>query len=570
MTPLPSMMDFVVAIVAAFLGGAVVKRLGQPPVLGYLLAGIVVGPFATGLISDIARINTLAQIGVAFLMFQAGTELSLSQLRKMQGITLAGPFVQLLLMAPFVVVAVFLTQLPIVEVSYLGIILALSSTTVVIKLMAGRGEVDALHGRLAIAFSIVQDLPMIPAIVIFTSFALAANTLTSGALTLSVLGGLGKALAFVAVAYFVGAKLFPPFLKRIASYGGDLFLLCVVAVALGMAFLSSLLGISLVLGAFIAGLVVAESEVTYRVSREVSPISDIFVTFFFVSVGMLLDIPFVFGHLSAVMVIVLVVVFGKAVLLTAIGFMFRYSGRTSFLMGLTLAQIGEEAFLLAQIGLQHGILTTSSYSLVLAGAVTSIVLNPLLLTASPSLLRLFQRVPVLKQAFLTSTQDPSGAIPEGLQGHTIVCGYGQVGEELAQALDRHDIKYVVIDVEPRFTAALREKGVPVIHGDASNPLVLSKANLMRARCLVVTIPNPLVAGQVVRRARQLRRGLYIVVRGTGGERVVEELLQAGASEVIHPSFESSLEFTRSVLRDHGVSPKEVERLVQSKRIGFYG
>ncbi|MBI2935299.1 MAG: cation:proton antiporter, partial [Chloroflexi bacterium] len=418
------MMDFVVAIVAAFLGGAVVKRLGQPPVLGYLLAGIVVGPFATGLISDIARINTLAQIGVAFLMFQAGTELSLSQLRKMQGITLAGPFVQLLLMAPFVVVAVFLTQLPIVEVSYLGIILALSSTTVVIKLMAGRGEVDALHGRLAIAFSIVQDLPMIPAIVIFTSFALAANTLTSGALTLSVLGGLGKALAFVAVAYFVGAKLFPPFLKRIASYGGDLFLLCVVAVALGMAFLSSLLGISLVLGAFIAGLVVAESEVTYRVSREVSPISDIFVTFFFVSVGMLLDISFVLGHLSAVMVIVLVVVFGKAVLLTAIGLMFRYSARTSLLMGLTLAQIGEEAFLLAQIGLQHGILTSSSYSLVLAGAVISIVLNPLLLTSSPFLLGVFQKIPALKRAFLTSTQDPSGAIPEGLQGHTIVCGYG--------------------------------------------------------------------------------------------------------------------------------------------------
>ncbi|MSP78493.1 MAG: hypothetical protein EXR67_02905 [Dehalococcoidia bacterium] len=567
MDSLPSMLEFVLAVSAAFVGGAILRKLRQPPVVGYLLAGVVIGPALLGVVSDTDRIKTLADFGVAFLMFQAGTELSLSQLKKMQGIALIGPWVQLLLFAPLVVAAAVWLSWPYTTVSYLGLIIALSSTTVVVKLMNERGEMDSQHGRAAIAFSIVQDLPMIPAIVIFTALATATGA-TSTEMVGTIGISLGKAVLFVVVAYVVGVKLVPIALRRIESMGSEVLLLAVISLALGMAYISNLMGMSLVLGAFIAGLVVAESEVHFKVLKEVSPISDLFVTFFFVSVGMLLDFRFVLTHIPQVLIIVGIIMIAKTFVMLIVGLVFKYPGRSALLMALAMAQIGEEAFLLAQVGLDKKVLSPDMYSLVLSGAVLSIVLSPLGLNAAPFLIRVFQRVPLLGHLFIDAPGMHSVS-HKALTNHVIICGYGNVGRELATTLDRRGIRYLVIETEPHYVSMLREKGIPCIMGDASKVQVLNQSGVQQAQSMAVTFPNPIVTEAVVRCARRVRKGMPIFVRGTGDEEMVELLYAAGATEVVNPSFEASMEFISKVLRGTGTSSKEVEKVVLTRRIGFY-
>lgn len=568
MPNLPTMLDFVLAVVAAFLGGALLRRFGQPPLVGYLIAGVVLGPSVLSLVNDTSLIALLAQMGVAFLMFSAGTELSLSQLRSMSGIALGGPWVQFLIMAPFVVLAVMWTRWPVTEMAYLGVIVALSSTTVVIKILGQRNEMDTQHGRAAIAFSMVQDFPMIPAMVIFGALS-AASSQSGLAIGGSIAASFGKAVGFVVVAYAVGAKVLPAVLRKVSAQGGEMLLLAVVGIALGMAYLSNLIGISLILGAFIAGLVVAESEVNYRVLKQVAPISDLFVTFFFLSVGMLLDVKFVMAHLHQVILLVVVIMVAKAVVLSAVGMIFRQSGRTAILFGMSLGQIGEEAFLLAQVGLTMGIIGGDSYSLVLAGAVVSIILSPMLMRASSPVLRVLEAAPVLGRSFQDSWKKTRTAEVH-LSGHAIICGYGQVGRELAQALQRRGVRYVVVERLPHLVAPLRQRGEPYVLGDATHSLTLSRAGVQNAVSLAVTFSHPSAVQAVVRAARNLRTGLPIVVRGAGDEGMVEDLQQVGATEVVHPSFEASMEFIRRVLRRSGVPSRVVDRAVTSRRIGFYG
>lgn len=561
------MVEIVAAVAAAFLFGAVARRLGQPPVLGYILAGVAVGPYASGLIKDTNQITLLAQLGVAFLMFQAGTELSFAHLRRMSHFPLLGPFLQLALTLPLVVVASVM-GLPWAQATYLGLIFSLSSTATVAKLLVQRGETDTLHGRLALPFTIVQDLPLPLALVMVSALAPGKGGEGITGLVLA----LGKAAAFVVVAYALGTQVMPPLFRRVAHWSGELLLLAAVALALGMAYLTTLLGVSMALGAFVAGLLLADTDVSRRVLKEVSPVSDIFVTFFFLSVGMLLDIPFVLGHVEVVGLVLALITVMKAAILVIVGLAFGFRGRTVVLTALLMAQIGEEAFLLAQTGLSVGFLSRNIYSLVLAGAVLSIVVSPALVSAGDPLTRLLRRLPGVGGFF----REPRRAFlgrgdRKEMAGHTIICGYGQMGEEAAQALARRGFPFVVIDLDRERLRPLREQGIPCILGDAADPEVLEQAGLARASAVAVTFPDRRNVERVVRAVRSLRRGVEIIARASGTEEeAVEALREAGASEVIHPSFEASLGFVRGVLRAAGVPPREVERFVIVRRVNFYG
>ncbi|GBD10603.1 Inner membrane protein YbaL [bacterium HR23] len=566
MAGLPTMVEIVVAVAAAFLFGGVARRLGQPPVLGYILAGVVVGPYATGLIGDTAQVTLLAQLGVAFLMFQAGTELSLSHLRRMSHFTLLGPFLQLALTAPLIVVAV-VAGLPWAQAFYLGLILSLSSTTMVAKLLAQRGETDTLHGRLALPFTIVQDLPLPLALVVVSALGRGEGA-GSG---VGVVVALGKAVAFVVVAYALGAQVMPSVLRRVAHWGRELLLLAAVALALGMAYLTFLLGVSMALGAFVAGLLLADTDVSRKVLKEVSPVSDIFVTFFFLSVGMLLDIPFVLKNPAGVGLVLVLVVVVKTLILIGVGLAFGFRGRTVVLTALLMAQIGEEAFLLAQTGLAVGFLSSNAYSLVLAGAVLSILVNPAVVSAGDGLTRLLRRLPWAGGVFREPRRTYLGrARHKEMMGHTIICGYGQVGQETAQALESRGYPYVVVDLDGERLRPLRAQGIPCILGDAGDPEVLEQAGVARASAVAVTFSDRRSVERVVRAVRGVRRGVEVVARASGEEGVVESLRELGASEVIHPSFEASLGFVRMVLRAAGVPPREVERFVTVRRVTFYG
>lgn len=567
MANLPTMVEIVVAVAAAFVFGGVARRLGQPPVLGYILAGVAVGPYASRLIKDTSQVTLLAQLGVAFLMFQAGTELSLRHLRRMSHFALLGPLLQLALTLPLVALAA-VAGLPWGQAVYIGLILSLSSTTMVAKLLSQRGEMDTLHGRLALSFTIVQDLPIPIALVVVA--ALAPGKSLGG--VEGVVLAMGKAVVFVVVAYALGTQVMPPLLRRVSQWGRELLLLAAVALALGMAYLTNLLGVSMALGAFVGGLLLADTDVSRRVLKEVSPVSDIFVTFFFLSVGMLLDIPFVLGNGAGVGLVLGLILGVKTLLLMGVGLAFGFRGRIVVLMALLMAQIGEEAFLLAQAGLTGGFLSSNVYSLILAGAVLSIVVNPALVSAGQGLTNLLRAVPGVGGLF----REPRRVFPGRMQhkevtGHTIVCGYGQMGEETAQALERRGFPYVVIDLDGARLGSLRERGVPCILGDASDPQVLEQAGLARASAVAITFPDRRTVERVVRTVRSMRQGVEIIARASGTEEgVVEALREAGASEVVHPSFEASLGFVRSVLRAAGVPPREVERFLVVRRVSFYG
>lgn len=561
------MVEIVAAVAAAFLFGGVARRLGQPPVLGYILAGVAVGPYASGLIKDTNQVTLLAQLGVAFLMFQAGTELSLSHLRRLSRFPLLGPFLQLALTVPLVALA-SVAGLPWGQAAYLGLILSFSSTTMVAKLLAQRGEADTLHGRLAMPYTLVQDLPIPLGLALVSALAPGQG----GGATTGLVLALGKATAFVVVAYALGIQVAPPLMRRVAQWGRELLLLAAVALALGMAYLTNLLGVSMALGAFVAGLLLAETDVSRRVLKEVSPVSDIFVTFFFLSVGMLLDIPFVLHNLVGVGMVVGLVVVVRTVLIMAVALAFGFRGRTVVLMALLMAQMGEEAFLLAQGALSVGFLSMSTYSLVLAGAVLSIVVNPAIVSAGDPLTRFLRRLPVMGGLFREPRRAFLGqAHRREMAGHTIICGYGQMGEETAQALERRGFPFVVIDLDRERLRPLREQGVPCILGDAADPEVLEQAGLARASAVAVTFPDSRSVERVVRSVRGLRRGVEIIARASGTEeQAIETLREAGASEVIHPSFEASLGFVRGVLRAVGVPPREVERFLIVRRVNFYG
>jgi|GEM_PF-2641738 len=567
MTGPQAIVEVVVAVVVALVFGGLARRLGQPPVLGYILAGVVVGPYAGGLIRDTERITFLAQLGVALLLFQVGTELSLTRLRQMSRVALWGPFLQLALTAPLVALAA-VAGMGWGQAAYLALIFSISSTTVVAKVLAQRGEMDTPHGRLALPFSIVQDLPIPLALAAVGMMGQREGVVNWGEAVLT----LGKATAFVVVAYPLGVHIMPPLLRRIALGGRELLLLAAVALALGMAYLTHLLGVSMALGAFVSGLLLAETDVSKKVLKEVSPVADVFVTFFFLLVGMLLDVSFLRGHLLGVVVVVVaLVVVVKGVLLLGVGLAFGLRGRTAVLSALLLAQMGEEAFLLAQVGLSMGLLSSGLYSLVLAGAVLSILVSPAAVSAGEGLTRLLRRLPWVGVLF----QEPRRLFPGRgrrgeLAGHTIICGYGQMGQETAQALEWRGLPYLVIDIDRERLRPLRQRGVPCILGDAADPEVLLQAGLLKAAAVAVTFPDQRAVERVVQAARSLRQGVEVIARASGSDGdVIGDLRGAGATEVIHPTFEGSLGFVRSVLRAAGVPPREVERFLTVRRVLFY-
>jgi CPA2 family monovalent cation:H+ antiporter-2 len=339
------------------------------------------------------------------------------------------------------------------------------------------------------------------------------------------------AAGLLAATFFVGVRVVPWVLRQVLKTGSrELFLLAIVALALGTALGTQLFGLSLAFGAFLAGIVVSESELSHQAVAEIQPVRDLLATLFFVSVGMLLDPFFVVRNLGPVALVVAVVVLGKIALIVTAVRMFGYAGRTALLVGLSLAQIGEFSFVLAQLGLADGVIDEYLYNLTLAGALVTILATPLLLRLEPALLAALTRAPVLGRAFV----DPPRSLDAeelGLAQHTVICGFGRVGAELATALDRRGFGYVVIESTPTVAASLRAQGVHVLFGDAANPLILQHAGIERARVLAVTVPDLPTADRVVREARALNSGLDIVARSPSGEGP-RRLRQAGADEVV--------------------------------------
>ncbi|MDP8921720.1 MAG: cation:proton antiporter [Chloroflexota bacterium] len=564
MAELTLLVDLVLAIGAGLLGGLVAVRLGQPVILGYLVGGVFIGPFTPGPIGNYANIHVLAEGGVALLMFAIGAELSIADLRRVGRVATVGGVIQILGSIALGAAVGPLLGLGPGPSLFFGSLTALSSTVVAIRLLVGRGELASLHGRVAVGYALVQDLSLVPMMVILPALARPTERLAA-----DLAWATAMAAGLLIATFFVGARVVPWLLRWVAWTGSrELFLLAVVVLALGTALGTQLFGLSLAFGAFLAGIVVSESELSHQAVGEIQPVRDLFATLFFVSVGMLLDPYFVLRNLGPVALVVGVVVVGKIVLIVAAVRMFGYAGRLALLVGLTLAQIGEFSFVLAELGRSQGLIDEYLYNLTLAGALVTILATPLLLQLEPALFGILTRAPLLGRHFHDPQSAAEAAPGPGLAHHTVICGFGRVGQEVAAALDRRGFDYVVIEYAPPVVEALRVRGVKVLFGDAANPHVLERAGIARARVLAVTVPDLPTADRVVREARRLNRSLDIVARSPSGAGP-RRLRQAGADEVVRPELEAGLEFVRHTLRRYGVSVTEAQAIVGRRRLEYY-
>ncbi|HEX4744731.1 MAG TPA: cation:proton antiporter [Candidatus Limnocylindria bacterium] len=556
-------MDLVLAIVAAFIGGLAAQRLGQPVIVGYLIAGVALGPFTPGPVASAESVGVIAEIGVAFLMFALGAEFSRAELRGMGRVAVVGGTLQIAgTIAVGLAIGLALGLTPVQGV-FLGALLALSSTVVAIKVLAARGALQSLHGRGSVAVLIAQDLAVVPMIVLLPALGLPGAIDWAGLLLT-----IAKAAGVVLVAYLLGARAAPWLLAHAAARPSrEVFLLAVVALALGTALMTQYVGLSLAFGAFLAGVVIAESEYRTQVIAEVLPLRDLFTSLFFVSVGMLIDPIALLAALGPLALLTVAVVVAKPAVTTLALLLAGLPGVVALPAALAIAQVGEFSFVLARQGVETGAIPPRVFDLTLATALVTIVLAPALVRLSGPALSALRRVPGLRDAFA----EPLDAGPPGsaLRRHVVICGYGGVGRELAAVLGRRGFAFVVVEYNPAVVRQLRQEGARAIYGDAANPAVLEHARLAEASLLAVLVPDPQTAEVATRHARSMNPRLDIIARAARPEDV-ERLRRAGATDVVQPQFEAGVEVIRHALRRFGISGAELATLAAGRRASFYG
>lgn len=529
-------LNITVALALAALCGILAARLRQPPVAGYLLAGVLIGPFTPGFAGNVETIAALAEVGVIFLMFALGVSFSVKELMRVGWVAVWATLLQvgLTVAGGMVLFRWWQGAQPGVwsDGVFMGCALAASSSMVMLKILLDRGETAAAHGRLLLSMAIVQDLIIVLLIVFLpllgTSRANDDWTVMLGEVLLVLL----KAAAFIGVGLYAGARLIPRFMAYLARQrSAELFIVAAAVIALGAAVLSASLGLSAALGAFMAGLMLSESEFDHRVLTEVVPLRDLFATLFFVSVGMLIDIPFLMQHWSTVLVFALSALALKAVA-TLLGLLpFRLTPRTAAFTMLGMIPIGELNFVLAQSGMAAGRISADSYKLILAAALLSIIALPTVLRGAPWLGRRMAQLPVLWRCFDPNTQLVGHS--SGLEAHAVIIGYGRVGHHLALGLRARGMPAVVIDSRlPRVREAMSD-GWDAIYGSATAHNILQAADIEHARIVVIALTDCEATLAVIHQIRMMNERVAITARAEQADDEVR-LRAAGASLVIVP------------------------------------
>ncbi|WP_447978208.1 cation:proton antiporter domain-containing protein [Candidatus Nitrospira bockiana] len=554
---------FSVSIAVVFL----FQQFRLPSIAGFLAAGALLGPYGLNLVPDLQQVQTMAEIGVVLLLFTIGIEFSLAHFTAARGLLLIGGPLQVGSVILLTSVIAALLGLPWGQAFFWGCLLSLSSTAIVLKALADRGETDSPHGRIIVGILIFQDLAVVP---MMLAVPLLARP-TEGAIA-DLLIVLAKATVLVGLIVATAWFVVPKFLDHIVrSRSRELFLLTVIVLCLGIAWLTSLSGLSLALGAFIAGLVISESEYSHQAMAEVLPLRDSFNSLFFVSVGMLMDVRVVLAHPWLVLGLIAAVVLGKFA--TGAGSVLAAGNppRVAILGGIAIAQVGEFAFILAQEGQRAGLLAAEAYQLFLVVSVLTMVLTPFMIQASPKLARraealqrLHHWLPGKTAAHLAQSEAQHLKIKD----HVIIIGYGLNGRNLARVLAETEIPYVVLDLDVEKVRREAKNGVPITYGDGTSPSVLRHVRIDEARVLVVAISDPFSARRAVQIARGLNPHLHIVVR-TRYLRELQELHELGADDVVPEEFETSIEIFALVLRTFKM-PQDfiVQKAEQVRREGY--
>lgn len=553
---LPILRDLFAVLVVGALAGYGFERLGLPSLVGYLATGLLLGPRGLAVVADAHAIELLAEIGVIALLFTIGVEISLPDLGRLWREVLVGGGLQVTLTGAAVGALAFAAGYAPPVAAFAGGVVAMSSTAIVMRLLAERAEVATPHGNLALGILVFQDLMVVPMVLLVPILAGRGGGWADVARTM------GLAAAVVAATLVVSRRVVPPLLARVVrTRSRELFLLTVLSICLGTAWVTSIAGLSLGLGAFLAGLVVSESEYGHHALGATTPFRDAFSALFFVSVGMLLDVAFVAEHVPLVVGVTAVVLVTKTVVVWAlVTYALGYPGRVGLLAGLLLSQVGEFSFLLIHAGARAELIEADTWALLIAATGLSMAFAPVVLRAAPGLSQW--------GAELARGAAAAGAVPDDDPGEVLIIGQGVNGRNVARALRYCGIGYSILELNPRTVRELAAKGEPIRYGDAASAEGLAHAGIARVKVVVVTVPEVVVARRIVSLARDANAAARIVVR-TRFTAEVAALRRVGASEVVPEEFETSIEILSRVLRDLLVPTDTIEAVAREIRAEDY-
>ncbi|MBI2887381.1 MAG: cation:proton antiporter [Chloroflexi bacterium] len=549
---------------AALLGGLVAQRLRQPVLLGYLVAGVLVGPYGLGVAREAEQVRALATMGVAFLMFALGVELSLGALLRTVPVPLITGALQIT--ATIVLWSIVAGALgwPSLDGLLFGYLMALSSTAIVLKLLLDRGEADSVHGGILVGIMVLQDFTLIPIMVVLSSLPADLAALQLGQVAVTAGAALAKALGIVAAMVLLGLRVVPWLLRHVALLRSrELFIITIFALVVGTASASVLLGLSIALGAFVAGIVLSESEYSHQALADVVPLRDIFASFFFVSIGMLTDPRFILSNLGLLALVLAVLLVAKCAVPALALLALRYPLRPALAVGAGMISVGEFSFVLVGAAVADGRASEQLLSLTLATALVTIFLAPQSFAAADGLHRLLARRGLRRLRLGGALEEES---PAPAEPHAVICGFGVTGRSIAAILQRRGFPFLVVDLDPGAIEQAHARSVPSVYGDASSLSVLARCGLAQARVLIVAISDPLATDIAVRNALALNPRLDVVVRVFRRTDSVA-LRSLGSIELVEPGFEAGLEMLRHTLHRFGLSSPEIQLLVSSLRQG---
>jgi CPA2 family monovalent cation:H+ antiporter-2 len=546
--------DLILLVVTAFFSGLLMQRLGQPLILGYILTGIAFGPYTGGFaLTSVHEIELLAEIGVALLLFALGLEFSLKDLKPVKKIALIGTPIQIILTIGMGYGIGQLMGWDAKSSLWLGALVSLSSTMVLLKTLMNQGWLGTLSSKVMVGMLIVQDLAVVPLIVLLPML----NDPLLGWISLEI--AILKTVVFLAGMILFGTRLLPFIMRYIAHLGSrELFLLAITAIGLGVGYLTYLVGLSFAFGAFVAGMVLSESDYGHQALSDIIPVRDLFGLLFFASVGMLLNPEFLLDHWKQVLMLVLIVSLGKGIIFALLARIFKYGNVVPLAVGLGLFQVGEFSFVLAQVGVSTNSISHEVYSLVLTTAIITMFLTPIISGQTAKLYALSKRW------FQHEPLDTINYPKSGLRNHVIIVGGGRVGFRIAQVLKRLSVPMLIIELDQLRVERAKHTDIPVIYGDASHEVVLEAAETPSARLLIITSPEVVIAQAIVENARKVNSEIKVVARAPGVE-FLEEFKKLNISEVVIPEFEAGLEMARKALVHLHIPAAKIQHYTESLR-----
>jgi len=550
--------DLIIIIVFGLAAGLLFNLIKLPPIIGYIIAGIVIGPFTGGIsVSDIPRVELLAEIGVALLLFSIGLDLSFKELKDVKGIAILGTSIQIFTCIFFGYGIGYLMDLPVNVSIVFGMIISLSSTMVVLKVLMSRGLIGTLSSKVMIGMLIVQDLAAIPMMIVIPQLHNMKGNFPVIALTIL------KALFVLFLIIVIGIRLIPFILKYVAKLNSrELFLITITAIGLGIGYVTHMFGLSLAFGAFVAGMVISESDYSHQALNDIIPLRDVFGLVFFTSIGMLLDPKVISHNIILITILVLLIVAGKFLIFSSLAIIFKYRNIIPLALGLGLAQIGEFSFVLARTGEQSGVIDKNFYSLVLTVSVITMILSPFLTMLSTPLYSLKRKW--FKNERVQTINMPDG----GLSNHVLIAGGGRVGSQISSILSRLNFPFIIIEQDFRRFEKAKNEGFPVIYGDAGQETVLSAADIHRAKLLIITAPSIITAREIIEVVAHNNPGIEIIVRANDLAHI-RELQKLNITEIVQPEFEASLEIIRQALLHLDCQVTGIQNIIDEMRRSAY-